>query len=74
MNGNHYDRHKLIEARVLLGKSPQDIARQLHVSRQTIYRAEAGTAISYELLADLCGFYRIPLTNIVHDFPQAVAA
>jgi DNA-binding XRE family transcriptional regulator len=74
MKGQYYDRRKLTEARELLGKSQQQIADELGVDRQTIYRAEAGTAVSYALLAKLCGYYRIPMTNIIRPFPELETA
>ena len=70
MDQTHYDHRKLEEARSLLGKSQQEIAEEIGVDRQTIYRAEAGKNASYDLLAKLCRYYRIPMTNLVHPFPQ----
>ena len=69
MDSTFYDHNKLEEARTLLGKSQQEIADAIGVDRQTIYRAEAGKNASYRLLAKLCAYYRIPMTNIVHPFP-----
>jgi transcriptional regulator with XRE-family HTH domain len=69
MDNTFYDHEKLQSARTLLGKSQQEIAEEIGVDRQTIYRAEAGKNASYDLLAKLCRFYRIPMTNIVHPFP-----
>lgn len=70
MDQTHYDHRKLEEARNLLGKSQQEIAEEIGVDRQTIYRAEAGKNASYDLLVKLCRFYRIPMTNLVHPFPE----
>lgn len=69
MNLNHYDPKKLKDARKLIGMSLQEVATIIGVDRQTIYRAEAGQSVSYELLASLCGFYRIPMTGIVYPNP-----
>lgn len=74
MDARHYHCEKLGEARELLGKTQQDIADELNVDRQTIYRAEAGKAASYELLVQLCRYYRIPMTNIVVAHPEMQAA
>ncbi len=74
MDARHYNHTKLIEARELLGKTQQDIADLLNVDRQTIYRAEAGKAVSYELLAALCGYYRLPMTSVVVPFPEMAVA
>lgn len=70
MDSTLYDHTKLEEARNLLGKSQQEIAEAIGVDRQTIYRAEAGKNASYRLLAKLCAYYRIPMTNLVHPFPK----
>lgn len=74
MDARHYNHSKLVEARELLGKTQQDIADELSVDRQTIYRAEAGKAVSYELLAQMCAFYRMPMTLVVIDFPELATA
>lgn len=68
MDATHYDPQKLVKARELLDKTQQEIATELNVDRQTIYRAEAGASVSYELLSKMCAFYRIPMTNIVYPF------
>lgn len=73
MNSQHYYNKKLVDARELLGKTQQDIADALSVDRQTIYRAEAGTNASYELLVRMCRFYRIPMTNVVIAEPEIAA-
>ncbi len=70
MDSRHYNHSKLIEARELLGKTQQDIADELNVDRQTIYRAEAGKSVSYELLAALCAYYRVPMNTVVIPFPD----
>ncbi len=71
MDSKHYFPHKLTEARKLQGKTVRDVADQLQVERQTIYRAEAGQSVSYELLAALCSIYGIPMNTIVAPFPEA---
>lgn len=70
MDSRHYHFDKLGEARELLGKTQQDIADALKVDRQTIFRAEAGRSVSYDLLTRLCGYYRIPMTSIIVAFPE----
>jgi DNA-binding XRE family transcriptional regulator len=72
MDSRHYNPSKLVEARELIGKTQQDMANALSVDRQTIYRAEAGKAISYELLAQLCVFYRVPITSVILPFPETL--
>lgn len=70
MDAKHYYCQKLVDARMLRGKTQQEIAEALNVDRQTIYRAERGQAVSYELLAELCGHYEIPMTNIIVPTPD----
>lgn len=74
MDATHYSHKKLKEARELMGKSLQQIADEIGVDRQTVWRAEAGTSVSYELLVELCSTYRIPMSSIVLDFPKAETA
>jgi len=74
MDSRHYYHSKLAEARELRGKSQQEIADELKVDRQTIYRAEAGKSVSYELLAALCGLYEIPMTNVIVARPELAPA
>lgn len=69
MDSRHYNPQKLIDARVLQGKSQQQIAEEVKVDRQTIYRAEAGTSISFELLSKLCAHYQMPVTLVIFPFP-----
>jgi transcriptional regulator with XRE-family HTH domain len=71
MDARHYDPRKLTEARELMGKSQQEIADEINVDRQTIYRVEAGKSASYDVLALLCVFYRVPITTIIRPFPLA---
>ena len=74
MNATHYDPDKLVQARELRGETQQQIADALNVDRQTIYRAEQGKSISYELLAKLCGYYSIPMVNILKPIDSLAAA
>ncbi|MGE3953535.1 MAG: helix-turn-helix transcriptional regulator [Pyrinomonadaceae bacterium] len=73
MDSRHYLHFKLIEARKLIGKSQQAIADEMGVDRQTIYRAEKGESVSYELLAQMCAYYRIPMNTVVIPFPEILA-
>lgn len=53
MNANHYDHEKL--ARIRVKKYTQkELAEKLGVVEMTIYRAEKGINVSYELLLDIC--------------------
>jgi transcriptional regulator with XRE-family HTH domain len=69
MNSAFYDHKKLEDARKLRGLSQLEVAELMEVNRISIIRAEAGTNASYTLLARLCKFYGIPMTNIVKPFP-----
>lgn len=74
MDSRHYHYQKLTEARELQGKTQQDVADELNVDRQTVYRAEAGKAASYELLVKLAALYRLPMTVLIIDFPEVAAS
>jgi len=74
MDARHYYHNKLAEARTLRGKTQQEIANEMQVDRQTIYRAEKGETVSYELLAKLCNYYSIPMTVVVIPTPDLCAA
>jgi transcriptional regulator with XRE-family HTH domain len=74
MDSRHYLPAKLAKARELEGKTQQEIAAALNVDRQTIYRAEAGKSVSYELLAEMCRIYGIPMTSIIIPVPDLAAS
>jgi transcriptional regulator with XRE-family HTH domain len=73
MDSTHYNPRKLVEARELQGKTQQQIADILNVDRQTIYRAEAGKSVSFELLAQLCRHYQMPVTGVIVPFPETAS-
>ena len=55
----------LAAARVNAGLTQEDVARELHVSKQTVVNWEKGKALpSFPTLKGLAEFYNIPLDNI----------
>lgn len=74
MNSTHYDPSKLKALRERKQMSQPDVAEVLNVHPQTVYRAEAGINISYELLCDLADFYQINVIDLLHPRPIAIAA
>ena len=73
MDSKHYNPQKLIDARELRGKTQQEIASELNVDSQTIYRAEAGKNVSIDLLGKMCNYYGMPVTTVILPYPEAVA-
>lgn len=79
MTSNHYDPEKLRQCRrdlsARLGRdvSQDEIARALDVHRQTIYRAENGEDVRYELLCDLAEHYDVPVTAWLYPRPKKMA-
>lgn len=74
MTKDHYYNAKLKAAREAQGLSMQSIAAKLDVDRQTIYRAEAGISVGYELLVEMCDLYQIKMDEIVIPNPKAATA
>ena len=74
MDSRHYNPKILVEAREKKRKTQQNIADLLKVDRQTIYRVEAGTSASFEILASICGVYEIPLTDVIYPYPNSLNA
>jgi len=74
MTKDHYYNTKLKDARTARKLSMQNVADELGVDRQTVFRAEAGKSAGYELLVQMCGLYEIPMNEIVVPKPEAAAA
>jgi DNA-binding XRE family transcriptional regulator len=75
MNSKHYDPGKLKSLREQKGETQETVARALDVHRQTIYRAEKGLDVPYELLCDLAHHYQVPVISLLHPVPiEATAA
>lgn len=79
MTSNHYDPEKLRQCRreksAQVGRdlSQEDLAKTLDVHRQTIYRAEKGEDVRYELLCDLAEYYDVPVTSWLYPRPKKMA-
>lgn len=75
MNSNHYNAERLQALRqqksLAAGKSitQQAVADALGVQRQTVYRAERGENISYEMLCALAAFYNVEVISLLHPIP-----
>lgn len=74
MDSKQYDPAPLIRSRKYLQKTQQQIADAVNVDRQTIYRAEAGKDVSFNLLVKLCTLYELPVTAVVRANPEIAAA
>lgn len=69
MNSKHYDPEKLKSLREQRGETQETVAKALRVHRQTIYRAEKGLDVPYELLCDLAKYYGIEVVKLLHPTP-----
>lgn len=80
MDTRHYDPNKLKQLRLEKSKregteiTQQAVAKVLNVHRQTIYRAEYGLDVPYELLCDLANYYQVPVVSLLHPVPLESAA
>jgi transcriptional regulator with XRE-family HTH domain len=72
MNAQHYDHDRLKEMREGRRLTQLEVAEQLEIDRQTVYRAEAGKSASYELLCDLCDLYQEDVLTLLR--PRQVEA
>ena len=60
----------LKELRVNENLSQDEVARELKIHRNTIYRIESGKPFSTLLLLKLACFYNIDLSELFTDLPQ----
>lgn len=68
MNAEHYDHEKL--ARLRSEKLTQkDLAEQLQIREMTVYRAEKGINVSYELLLRMCTILGVDIREILKVEP-----
>lgn len=74
MDKRHFDPDRLKRLRQSRGETQEQVAIALNVNRQTIYRAEAGNGIPYELLCDLAAHYGVPVVSFLHPVPIPVKA
>jgi DNA-binding XRE family transcriptional regulator len=66
MNSRRYDLEKLKSLRGQRGEPQETVAKALHVHDQTIYCAENGLDVPYELLCDLAKHYGIKVISLLH--------
>jgi transcriptional regulator with XRE-family HTH domain len=64
MNSTHYDPIKLKDAREKKFTQKQ-LAEKLGVTEMTIYRAETGQNVSFELLSDICSEVGLDVKKIL---------
>lgn len=65
MDSKHYDHKKLQAARRAAGWTQDSLAEALNVASNTIYRAEAGTGIGYDLLFEICQKCHVDIADIL---------
>ncbi len=67
MDKNDYDNTKLERLREDKGLSVAAVAEKLGISRQTVYFAERGGDISFELLSRFAKLYGVPVVSLLHE-------
>lgn len=67
MNLKDYDNEKLARLREDKALSVSAVAEKLGISRQTVYFAERGGDISFELLTQLASAYGVPVISLLRD-------
>lgn len=70
MNATHYRHEELKRLRNAQRRSVIEVAEALGKERMSIYRAENGTSVSYELLCDLARYYEVPVVSLLYPVPQ----
>ena len=73
MDSSFYHHDKLRELRKSQRLTQTEVGTLLGVKRQTIYRAEKGLPISFNLLASLARLYRVKLMTLLRK-PTSKAA
>ena len=71
MNARHFNHEKLKALRLKKGETQEQVAKALGVHRQTVYRAESGQDIPYELLCDLATHYEVEVVTLLYREPKA---
>jgi transcriptional regulator with XRE-family HTH domain len=69
MDSRHYNPNKLKQLRERIGLTQAQVAKMLNVNRQSVYRAESGRIVSYDLLCALCAFYKTEVTELLRPRP-----
>ena len=73
MDSSFYDNAKLKELRQIYGMTQQEVADRLGIRRQTVWRAERGLSISFDLLDAFARLYGIKTLRLMRD-SKSVAA
>lgn len=66
MEQTDYKFDELKRLREAKGFTQEQVAQELSVDRQTVYRAEAGSC-SYKLLRSLATFYGVDILSLLHS-------
>jgi len=69
MNAEHYNPELLATARKK-ATTKTELAKTLGVTKMTIYRAEKGESVSYELLSEICREIGIDVKSILVSTPD----
>jgi len=73
MDSSFYDNVRLKELRQIHGLTQQEVADRIGIRRQTVWRAESGLSISFNLLNALARVYGIKPLKLMRD-SRSVAA
>jgi len=73
MDSSFYDNDKLKELRQIHGLTQQEVADRIGIRRQTVWRAERGLSISFNLLNAFARVYGIKTLKLMRD-ARSVAA
>jgi len=73
MNATHYDHAALERLRESKNLSRAEVANEIGVKRMTVYRAENGAFVSYDLLCALARLYGVPVTSFLYPVPKEAA-
>ena len=73
MNARHFDPNKLKQLRKEHQLTQEAVAERIGVHRQTVYRAERGLDIPYELLCDLSSVYDVEVVTLLYPKPLRCA-
>lgn len=74
MDSRHYNPKALKELRLVRGETQEQVAKALNVTRQTIYRLEAGQDVGYGTLCNIAGHYGIDVVRLLYPKPLRAEA
>ena len=67
MTSQDYDHQKLARLREDKGLTVSAVAEKLEISRQTVYFAERGGVISFDLLKRFARLYGVPIVSLLQE-------